>query len=783
MKPILLNFLSIIRRYKIAVILNVMGLSVAFAAFIIIMIQLDYDYGFDKFHKNHDRIFRMEFSQKNSVQAVIPRPFADCFFDSSPHIVAGAIANPSTGKAFFHVVVNDVRIFFEEASKRVSPEYTDVFTFDFVEGPDDALKTPGNVIIPLSLSRKIFGNESAVGKLLHSEPGNQTVGAVYRDFPANTIVNNCIYIPLLENENRQNWNSWDYHVYFRVNDSSCIPFLFENFKRNFDAQAVFGQHFDWDEAGVGLRLTALPAIHFVTDVKWDQTPKASKQTLLILLTIALVVVAIATINFTNFSTALTPMRVKNINTQKVLGARRHTLRLSLITEAVIISIFSAIVAVLLVGLFHHSPLSRLVDADLSVAEHPLIVGGMALIALVTGVLAGLYPAFYMTSFAPALALKGSFGLSPKGRQLRNTLIGIQFISSFTLIIVTCFMYLQNYFMQHSPLGYEKDTLVTVNIRRIEGNRDAYTNQLKAFSGIEDVTYSEYLLSSSDSYMGWRRGYNGDQISFNCLPVNHTFLTVMGIEVAEGRDFRREDMNTQHGAYIFNKTAQKMYGLELNEKIDNQGDIIGFIPDVKFASFRKSVEPMAFYVRGNGQLGHPPNFASIKVKAGADVRAAIAHIRLTLSAYDSEYPLEIRFFDEVLQRLYEKETMLGTLISLFSLLAIFISITGVFGLVVFDSECRRKEIGIRKILGASIAGIIIMFNKVYMKLLLICFALAAPLARYGVSRWLSNFAYKTPMYWWVYLLAFAGVVIITASTVTFQNWRVANDNPVKSIKSD
>ena len=784
MKPIIKNFLSIIRRFKLAMVLNILGLSVAFAAFMIIMIQLDYDFGFDKFHKNSDKIYRMEFVRQTKAQAIICRPLAERFFESSPHIVAGALApGGGPGSAPFYVENNGKRNFYEEESSTVSPEFFNVFTFDFVEGSKDTYIAQGNVFIPLSLAHKLFGNEPALGKqIAHSYWGNQTITGVYRDFPDNSIIKNQMYFAMSPTENKQNWGNWNYHVYIRVDDSSNAPLLFDNFKRNFDIKAVFGEDFDWDKDGESIRLTALPDIHYETGTIYDETPKASRQTLMVLFVIAIVIIVIAAINFTNFSTALTPMRIKNINTQKVLGARRSTLRISIVAEAVIISLLSYFIAIGLIYSFNTTPLAKLVDANLSVAAHQLIVGGTALIALFAGLFAGLYPAFYMTSFAPALVLKGSFGLSPKGKKLRNTLIGIQFIASFALIIGASFMYLQNYFMQHSPLGYDKDELITVNISRIQKSRDALINKLKAYSGIEDVTFGEVLLSSSDQYMGWGRKYKGEDISYQTLPVYYTFLKVMGIDVTEGRDFREGDANTKRGAYIFNETARKQYNLELNTAIDSS-EIVGFMPDVKFASFRTAVVPMAFYVWGTENWGSQPNCAYIKVKAGTDLRAAMSYIRSTLSEFDPEYVFNVRFYDEVLQRLYEKETSLSSLISLFSLVAIFISIVGVFGLVVFDSECRRKEIGIRKILGASTTGIILMFNKGYFKILLICFVVAAPLAWYAVHRWLENFAYKTPMYWWVYLLALVVVGIITACTVTFQNWRVANDNPVKAIKTE
>jgi putative ABC transport system permease protein len=482
------------------------------------------------------------------------------------------------------------------------------------------------------------------------------------------------------------------------------------------------------------------------------------------------------------------MRIKNINTQRVLGARRNSLRFIIASEAVVIAFLSWLIAVLSVSLFSHTQPANLVDADLSLAAHPLIVGGTALVALLTGVFAGVYPAHYMTSFAPVLVLKGSFGLSPKGKKLRNTLMSIQFAASFALIIGASFMYLQNHFMQNSSLGYEKDALVTVNIRELQGNRDAFTNQLKTFAGIDGVTYAYDLLSSSDSYMRWAREYKGEEILFQCLPVDYTFLNVTGIEVTEGRDFRREDVNmTGQGVYIFNETARAKFNMDVDTRIGGRegviglGEIIGFMPDIKSASFRVAIEPMGFYVVSETQNGL--DNAYIKLHEGTNLRAAIAHIQSTLAAFNPDYTFTIRFFDEVLQRLYEKETALSSLISLFSMIAIFISIVGVFGLVVFDSECRRKEIGIRKVLGASVLGIIIMFNKAYFRILLICFVIAAPLAWYAVTRWLENFAYKTPMHWWVYLLAFVAVGIITGATVTFQNWRVANDDPVKAIKSE
>lgn len=219
-------------------------------------------------------------------------------------------------------------------------------------------------------------------------------------------------------------------------------------------------------------------------------------------------------------------------------------------------------------------------------------------------------------------------------------------------------------------------------------------------------------------------------------------------------------------------GDKIYGAE----------IAGFIPDIKFASFRTEVTPMAFYVRGKGYSGGAA-YAYIKVKAGSDLPAAMSHVKNVLNEIHPDYPFDVKFFDQVLNTLYEKEESLSSLITLFSLIAVFISMVGVFGLVVFDSQYRKKEIGIRKVMGSTTSEILVMFNKTYIYILCICFVLAAPVAFYAINKWLENFMYKTPVYWWVFILAFLLVSLITIITVTFQNWRAASENPVFSIKSE
>jgi len=780
MNPIIRNFLNIIRRYKLAITLNILGLSVAFAAFMVIMTQVHYDYSYDKFHKDYDKIFQLEFKSNIFDEAVtwgnqFPPPFAQQFIESSPHIISGAIRRWSQ-TCRFHIEREDgQRHYYEDTKLEVTPSFFELFSFDFVEGAKEDKLTPGTVVIPLSLSRKLFGNEPAVGKhIFHSDWGSQTVRAVYRDFPSNSTIKNILYFAIGDAA-MANWNSPSSTSYIRVNDPANVPLIIENFKRSFaPPEDIIITQYDWEVSDI--RLTALKDLRFLTDMHFPAA--VNKQTLLILFAIAIVIVAIACINFTNFNTALAPKRIKTINTQRIFGADKLSLRISIVFEAVFFSVLSYLIAILVFFWFFSTPLSKLVDAVL--VSRQMIIGGTALIALLAGLFAGLYPARFMTSFEPALALKGSFGLSPKGRKIRNILTGIQFIASFALIVGASFIYLQNHFMQNpSSMGFDKDNIITANIGTIKEHREEFVNKLKAHPGIENVTYSHLLLTWGTS--GWGLQYKEEQVNFKFLTVHYSFFETMGIE-NPNQDFRWRNMDMENGVFVFNETAKRTYpNMEINTFIGNR-EIAGFMPDVKFTSFRREVEPMAFNVTSReSEL----NQIYFKLKAGANKRSAMSHIHATFDevATANPYPIEVMFFDEVIQRMYIKEISLNKLITLFSLIAIFISIVGVFGLVVFDGEYRRKEVGIRKALGASTMGIIIMFNKAYIRVLLISFVIAAPLSWYGVNIWLENFVYKTSMYWWVYLLAFVVVGIITVATVTFQNWRVANDDPVNAIKSE
>ena len=789
MKLIVRNFLRIFQKFKLAMGLNILGLAVAYVAFLLLMMQWNYDREFDTHDPNAPRIFRVNTDLGDRGQgAIVCRPLAEMIMQSSPHILAGGLINSWTAERALAVEQNGARRTFKENMMALSLGLTEVFHFDLVEGSVAPLDDKQHILIPLSIAQKWFGNESAVGKAAYDELNHSlTVCGVYRDFPDNSTLRNIIYYSMGD-ENKEVWNNWNYGFYIRTDMTSTaeVQALIDEFMQREEVKEAMG-----DYNGMSLSVVALPDLHSYKPVLYDPTPRTSPQTMMLIFSIAFVILAIAGINYTNFSTAISPLRMKNVNTQKVLGATTGELRRALVIEAVLVSLLAYAIGILILWNLEKSALTTLVNADICVWHHPYLLAITAGIAVLLGILAGVYPAYYTTSFEPALVLKGSFGLSPKGRFLRNLLMGFQFIASFALIIGAIFMYLQNHYAHTADMGYDNEALIVSdmsvdskkNIRVLEA-------QLKSHPEIAAVTFSEHPFAmSGDSYMNWGREFKGEDISFNVLCVAPNFPEVMGINPTAGRTFREGDQKTKYGVCLINEKMHKEYRIEVGERIDSI-EVVGVVPDFIYGSMRRSLNPTALMVYGTEDnkwnSGIPEyRYGTMYVKAqkGTDLGKALQIVRDELTAISPDYPFNVRFYDDVLNQLYEDERQFTSLISLFSLLAVFISVVGVFGLVVFDSESHRKEIGVRKVLGSTTGQILWMFNKSYARVLVICFIIATPLAWYGVNAWLENFAYKIPIYWWVFPLAFILVGAITLATVTYQNWHAANENPVNSIKNE
>lgn len=795
MKLMIRNLLYLFKRFKTAVVLNLFGLTIAFAAFLLIVMQVDYEMNYDAMHSKSGRTFRLEANhgefEHNAIHCLM---FSDAFVNSSAHITDYSYRYPFYGGERYCQIdeVDDqgeAKVF-KENFQLCLPNISDVFDFHMKEGSVECLSIPGSVLIPESVAKRLFDKQSAIGKRIRMSGSSGwqpvsttilTIGGVYKDFPGNTTVQNRIYVPMDQLDLlKSSWQMYANEIYVTLDDPLNKEEVLDHFNKTFDfAKSQMGSAQE-----IALRLTPLKEVYYTHDTTFDFNPKGHRETNYVLLGIAFLILFIAGINFTNLTTSLIPLRLKTINTHRVLGCPIYKLQAISLIESIVICLISYILALFIVNDLSYTPIANWVDADIRLSQYKGLILLTALIAILTGCLAGLYPAIRSTSYAPALVLKGSFGLSPKGKKVRVALIGFQYTVSIALIIVTLFMGLQNHFMTSSEqLGFNKDQVAIVNLTPeiYAKHKPQYIQKLKDYPGIEDVAFSVYELSKEDDMIDLEYARHEDKdVFFKVFYASENFLSVMDIQVEEGRDFTREDLNKAQSDYIINPAAERDFHLHPGDRF-NDRTVLGVSKDFRFNSCRIASSPFVFAL--NNDIPNPKLVSYIRFNSKTNLQEAVAHVRETLKEIDPTFPFEISFYNTILNNLYQKEQTLGKLISLFGIMAILISIVGVFGLVLFETQYRRKEIGIRKINGATTGQILLMFNKTYIRIVSVCFIISIPIAWMGTQQWLENFAYKTPLHLWVFIVAFLIILSVTIGTVTFRNWQAANENPVNSVKSE
>ena len=790
MKTIIRNFTSIFRKFVTANLLNLLGLSLAFASFFVIMTQVNYDLGYNKSFTEHENLFRMTMKLGPGAEdygTLLPRPVVEQLAAASPHVTGYSIGNGWTN--FDQFVVDN-----QEYSLNLiygERDFLSVFKPTVIDGDVKGLNQNGNIVLPRSEAIRIFGTTDAAGKTMKYKWDDKTIYnicAVIEDYPDNNFLHGACFIGI--NSNEGNYNNWNYDAYIRVDDAANLPMVQNALRQT--AIELFKEKFNLttkeEEEALQVVLTSVADAHF-SKVLDKAAP--SRSSIYLLICFSLLIIVIAAVNFMNFTLAETPMRIRSINTQKVLGATTTKLRSSLLAEAVLISLIAFVVAMAFVYLAHDLGLQELVQGSILLKDHLWLIGATLLLSIVVGLLAGFYPSYYVTSFPPALVLKGSFGLSPKGRMLRTILICLQFIISFMLVIGVGIMYLQSYLIYHTDYGFDKDEVMVVQTAPDTRNKaDAIDAELRKIPGIEGASLAMTVLGTGDSYMTWGRGEGDKHMNFTCIFVDWRFLDVMGIDIVEGRNFKKGDGDM----YIFNESAKKQYPWLATDQPITDGDypVVGFCKDIKYATLRvdDSQQPIAFFVPSpNGRYwsnGSWRNVLMVRVAKGMDKREAKQKVMEVVNKYEKGQPLDIsglRYMDVELEKAYKQEGRFTKQILLFSLLAILISIIGVFGMTMFESEYRRKEIGIRKVFGSSTREILTMFNKRYLYILLGCFVVAAPIGYMVGVHWLEDFAVRTAISPLLFLVSFLLIALITMLTVTYQSWKNANENPVNSIKNE
>ena len=794
MKTIIRNFTSIFKKFVTANLLNLLGLSLAFASFFVIMTQVNYDLSYNKSFTEHENLFRMTWRLGPGMEnygTTLPRPMVERLAAASPHVTGYAVMQGWTN--FDQYIVGD-----QEFSLNLVygiHDFLSVFKPTVIAGDLEDLNKSNNggiIVLPRSEAMRMFGTTDVAGQTIKYkwvDDGYTNICAVIEDYPDNNFLHGACFIGI--NSNEGNYNNWNYDAYIRVDDVKNLSAVHDVMLKELVelSKEKYNMTTQEEQDALDVVFTNVADAHFS---KGLDKAAPGKSSVYLLICFSLLIVVIAAVNFMNFTLAGTPMRIRSINTQKVLGATAAKLRASLLIEAVIISLIAFVVALVIVYLAHDFGLQELVQASILLQDHPSLIGITLLLSIVVGLLAGAYPSYYVTSFPPALVLKGSFGLSSKGRMLRSALICLQFVVSFILVIGVGIMYMQSYYIYHTDYGFDKDEVLVVATAPDTRNQiDAIDAELRAIPGIEGAGLCQSILGTKDRYQVWGRGSDDKQLEFTCIFVDWRFLDVMGIDIVEGRNFREGEGDV----YIFNESAKKKYTwLTVGQPItDDDYPVVGFCKDIKYSTLRvdDSELPIAFFVPSPADKmywvgGSWRNHLMVRVSKGMDKREAKQKVMEVVNKFEKGNPLDIsglRYMDEALESAYKQESIFTKQILLFSLLAILISIIGVFGLTMFESEYRRKEIGIRKVFGSSTKEILMMFNRRYLYILLGCFVVAAPVGYLLGQHWLEGFAVKTTISPLLFLVSFLLVTLITMLTVTYQSWKNASENPVNSIKTE
>lgn len=811
MKIAFRNFLTTLRRYKISSLLNVIGLTLAFTAFYVIMTQVWWELGYNRSLHEADRIYLVENEdgyEPGKWSSWLNRPVPERVIASTAGVEVGGCMWGGFGSGTCWTS-NEPSFGYNKFSAScgsVSLPFLDVFAFRSVEGDVHDIGKPKSVIVSREAAERM---RVGVGSLIWvdtDEPqpdGAMEVVAVFEDFPDNSLLGECEVVKNLGETNLYTTSEWsfNYFVKFRPGaDPDEFARQWTNVNQEMQREAAEKRAAagdaadDDDESGIyGVRLSPVSDLYFESD---SQAPcrQGSVVTTYTLLGIAVLVIVLAFINFVNFFFALVPVRIRTVNTFKVFGAPASSLRFNFVFEAFGLVLIALLAAWYVSFALQGTEFASYISASLALSQNLEVVGLVAVVAFVMALAASLYPAWYITSFAPALVVKGSFGGTRSGRRLRTLLLGVQFFISIGLIIATSFIRLQHDYMMHYDMGFDKENLLAVRLsERGAVSYDALRQKLLSDPQVKDVTGATSRLVSVGR-MGWGREFKGRQVAFQSYVVQPDFLRVMGIPITDGRDFLESDFDKELGTMIFNEAARREFEMQVGDRINGfvspDEQIVGFCADFNFKPLQYGVSPFCFYLLPKKiqqeNYWHLPHVVYVRMTPGADIAAVTAHIRRCIAEVDPRTEpgdIVVRVFDEELGLEYDNERKLTAIVGLFALLAVVIALMGVFGLVLFETQHRRREIAVRRVMGASRGEILAMFNRRYVMLVAVCFVLAVPVSIWAVRHWLAGFAYAVPLYWWVFALALAGVLAVTALTVTVRSWRAVNENPAESVKSE
>jgi len=765
-------------------LLNIIGLAVGMMAFILIALYVQYELSFDKYHENADRIYRVVREER----AFTPAPLGPALKEKIPEVdsVARILRSSKT------LISHEQKHFLEEEFYWVDPETFDIFSIPFIGGdPETALNDPSAIVLSQRTAKKYFGDADPTGKILTvRERYEFKVSGVFDDMPANSIFVMDAVVPYetyfrITTNDITNWRSNFSYTYFllrkgadpEVMENKISPVIEIPLLKAAGIKGPYPKFYS---------IQPLTEIHLHSHLMQEIGPNNDIKYIILFSSIAFLILFIACINYMNLATARSLRRGKEVGMRKVVGAQKGQLIVQFLGESVAMAVLAMIFSTMMV-LMALPAFNSLVERQLSLnpTHNPQLFLGLIFITLFVGLFAGSYPAMRISSFKPISILSGTFTRIPKGSSLRNVLVLVQFSITIFLIICTIAVREQLKFIKNVNMGYTKEQIITLPVRggSVRRNIQSIKTELLQHSDIIAVSTSGRLPNNIDTFTSrdWT-GRNPDEpIPIYYNTAGYDFIDLFGIQIVQGRNFSRDFPSDEAGAFLVNETAVKVaewespIGRKFTHWSGQTGKIVGVIKDFHIHSLHSPIEPLYVFLNAR-------DFSNIAIKIrSANIPATIDFVKGVVKNISPSYPFSYSFFDEVFERAYFTEQRMGRVFGAFAILAIFIACLGLFGLTAFAAEQRTKEIGIRKVLGASDSKIFLLLSKEFVRWVLLANLIAWPISYFAMNKWLQNFAYRIHIGIVDFLLSGGTALLIAYLTVSYQSIKSARANPVDSLR--
>ena len=785
---------------KIFSFINIFGLATGMACSLLIFLFVKDETSYDRFNKDAGNIYRVvkDFVNDDGSRlpdATTPPALAPAIQSAIPEVKVVTRVFPNWGSNFL-ISYGEKKIT-EEKLYRVDSSFFDVFTFPFIYGnAQNAFKEINSIVLTESASKRYFGNNNPIGKTLHvDELGDLAVTGVIEDVPSNSHFHFDFLISTrkFDGNIEANWGFYNFYTYIKVKPGINSANLTKKIQAVYESGVTNGKNIFY--------VQPLTDIHLTSNLKWELEPNSDKLYVYVFTIIALFIIVIAGINYVNIATAKASVRAKEIGVRKVAGAYRSSLIKQFLLESVITCLIASLLAVVIAQILL-PVVNMLTLKQLTVIGNPAVLMYMVLAALFLGIVAGFFPAVYLSSFRPIIVLKGLRINDKATLSLRKALVVVQFTISIVLIIGALVISQQMHFVQSAKLGLDKEQVIVVNNAGYlsSADRRAFQNTVLQFPGVKKIASSDGVVGGQNWTTGLRFKESQNSQLVNFLSVGPDFLNVLGMEIKEGRGFSPKfpadsltngipngPLEQTIGSIVLNETAVKDMGVSnpVGKKIlwSNDGDtmyyvtVVGVLKDFHFTSLRNEIKPFAF-------VNIPRRVANFTIKLSTDnIRATLAQLQNTWKKFSSERTFEYTFLDDTYAKLYQSENRFQKVFISLVILGIIIACLGLFGLTTFAAQQRVKEIGIRKVLGASVGSIVSLLSKDFLKLVGIALLVAVPIAWYYMHRWLQDFAYRIDIKWWVFLIAAIIAALVALLTISFQAFKAAVANPVKSLRTE